>query len=54
MGFADLAGARQWAADFVHWYNHEHRHSGIRYVAREIFGHLCAAPQRVSPPYGAA
>ncbi len=25
-----------------------------RYVAREIFGHLCAAPQRVSPPYGAA
>jgi hypothetical protein len=25
-----------------------------RYVAREIFGHLRAAPQRVSPPYGAA
>ncbi len=19
-------------ADFVHWYNHEHRHSGIRFV----------------------
>ena len=32
-GFADLAEARQWAADFVRWYNHEHRHSGIRYVA---------------------
>ncbi len=32
MGFADLAEARRWAADFVHWYNHEHRHSGIRYV----------------------
>ena len=31
-GFADLAAARQWAADFVHWYNHEHRHSAIRYV----------------------
>src|ERR671911_842720 len=31
-GFADLAEARQWAAAFVHWYNHEHRHSGIRYV----------------------
>ncbi len=31
-GFADLQQARQWAADFVHWYNHEHRHSGIRYV----------------------
>lgn len=32
-GFADLAGARTWAADFVHWYNHDHRHSGIRYVS---------------------
>jgi transposase InsO family protein len=31
-GFADLVEARQWAAAFVHWYNHEHRHSGIRYV----------------------
>jgi hypothetical protein len=31
-GIADLAEARQWAAAFVHWYNHEHRHSGIRYV----------------------
>lgn len=32
-GFADLAAARAWAAHFVHWYNHEHRHSGIRYVS---------------------
>lgn len=32
-GFADLHQARVWAADFVHWYNHEHRHSGIRYVS---------------------
>lgn len=31
-GFADLIEAQQWAARFVHWYNHEHRHSGIRYV----------------------
>ena len=31
-GFADLDAARQWAAGFVHWYNHEHHHSGIRYV----------------------
>ena len=31
-GFADLAAARQWAADCVHRYNHEHRHSAIRYV----------------------
>lgn len=31
-GFASLEQARQWAAEFVHWYNVEHRHSGIRYV----------------------
>jgi transposase InsO family protein len=34
-GFVDLNSARQWAARFVHWYNHEHRHSGIRYVTPE-------------------
>jgi putative transposase len=32
-GFVDLAAARRWAADFVRWYNVEHRHSGIRYVS---------------------
>jgi putative transposase len=31
-GFANLQAARQWAARFVQWYNHEHRHGGIRYV----------------------
>jgi putative transposase len=31
-GFADLDAAREWAARFVQWYNHDHRHSGIRYV----------------------
>ena len=31
-GFDDLDAARQWGADFVRWYNHDHRHSGIRYV----------------------
>jgi transposase InsO family protein len=31
-GFADLHAARQWAVRFTHWYNHQHRHSGIRYV----------------------
>jgi putative transposase len=31
-GFADLEAAREWAMRFVQWYNHEHRHSGIRYV----------------------
>ena len=32
-GFADLEQARAWAAGFVHWYNFEHHHSGIRYVS---------------------
>jgi hypothetical protein len=32
-GFADLAAAREWARQFVHWYNHDHRHSGIGYVS---------------------
>ncbi|MBT0964249.1 IS3 family transposase, partial [Denitromonas iodatirespirans] len=32
-GFADLDEARAWAAQFAHWYNVEHRHSGIRYVS---------------------
>ena len=32
-GFADLDAARTWAAEFVRWYNYDHRHSGIRYVS---------------------
>ncbi len=32
-GFVDLEATRTWAAGFVHWYNVEHRHSGIRYVS---------------------
>jgi hypothetical protein len=32
-GFADLGAAREWAREFVHWYNHDHRHSGIGYVS---------------------
>ena len=32
-GFTDLCAAREWARQFVHWYNHDHRHSGIRYVS---------------------
>ncbi len=33
--FADLAAARTWVAGFVHWYNHDHRHSAIRFVTPE-------------------
>ena len=32
-GFADLGAARAWAARFTHWYNFEHKHSGIQYVS---------------------
>jgi len=32
-GFKNLEDARDWASRFVAWYNHEHRHSGIRYVS---------------------
>ena len=31
-GFADLDAARCWVRDFIRWYNHEHRHSRIRFV----------------------
>lgn len=31
-GFATIESARQWVKRFIHWYSHEHRHSGIRFV----------------------
>ena len=31
-GFATIEGAQRWVASFVHWYNHEHQHSGIGFV----------------------
>ena len=31
-GFADVHDARDWVLGFVRWYNHEHRHSSLRYV----------------------
>ena len=30
--FADIETARRWVGNLVHWYNHEHRHSAIRFV----------------------
>ena len=30
--FADILEARRWVTDLVNWYNHEHRHSAIRFV----------------------
>jgi len=31
-GFATLAEAQDWVQQFTEWYNHEHRHSALRYV----------------------
>ncbi|WP_444943943.1 IS3 family transposase [Microbulbifer sp. ZKSA006] len=31
-GFNSLNAAREWVEEFMRWYNHEHLHSGIRYV----------------------
>lgn len=33
--FESIEAARKWVHGFVHWYNHEHRHSAIRYVTPE-------------------
>jgi len=30
--FDDCQQARQWMTEFVQWYNHQHRHSGIQFV----------------------
>lgn len=32
-GFASVDDARAWAAEFVRWYNVDHRHSDIRCVS---------------------
>lgn len=34
--FDTLHDARHWAHGFTQWYNHEHRHSGTRYVTPSI------------------
>lgn len=31
-GFENLVDAREWVERFVHWYNHDHRHSKIKFV----------------------
>ena len=33
--FRDLAAATAWVDHFVHWYNHTHQHSAIRFVTPE-------------------
>jgi hypothetical protein len=31
-GFDSLQNARQWAASFVQWYNHDHKHKALNFV----------------------
>lgn len=31
-GFVTLANARDWVLKFVHWYNYEHKHSGLKFM----------------------
>ncbi len=31
-GFVSLDSARVWVLKFVHWYNHEHKHSGLKFM----------------------
>jgi len=31
-GFAKLADARVWVLKFAHWYNHDHKHSGLKFM----------------------
>lgn len=50
--FASLEEARAWVARFVEWYNHEHRHSAIRFVTpgqrhQGLDTHLLARRQEV-------
>lgn len=50
--FESLEHARAWVATFVAWYNHEHRHSALRFVTPDERHHgrdaaILAARQRV-------
>lgn len=32
-GFTDITEARAWVLRFVNWYNHEHKHSGLKFIS---------------------
>lgn len=49
-GFADLEAARRWVRDFIHWYNHEHRHSRLRFVTPSVRGSPSAGLPRCVVP----
>ena len=40
--FGNIDEARQWTLSFVQWYNHQHKHSGLKFVTP---AQLSAAPR---------
>ena len=32
-GFVDIKASREWVLQFVHWYNHQHKHSGLKFMS---------------------
>ena len=32
-GFTDIVTARAWVLEFVRWYNHKHKHSGLKFLS---------------------
>jgi len=32
-GFVNIKAAREWVLTFAHWYNHKHKHSGLKFVS---------------------
>ena len=32
-GFANIEEARQWVLKFAHWYNYNHKHSGLKFIS---------------------
>ena len=47
-GFATLEEARAWVQLFVHWYNYEHRHSGLKFLTPEVHRLTKAGRRKVS------
>ena len=29
----DIKASREWVLRFVHWYNHQHKHSGLKFMS---------------------
>jgi putative transposase len=54
--FDSVDDAREWTLQFVHWYNHQHKHSGLKFVtpAQRHDGQAAAILQRREQVYTAA